>query len=112
MNTSETENTPTGFSEHPLPHPFNPNEPEPPQRHREGFKLVRNLEVPMITRRSTYPFADMRLHDAIIFDSEQQLRNALQAARTYRKHQPKFRVSGRKISRGQYTGKFAIIRVQ
>ena len=74
--------------------------------------MVHGLEVPMITRRSTYPFSEMRLHDAIIFDSERQLKNALQAARTFRKHSPKFKVSGRKISRGQYTGKFAIIRVQ
>ena len=111
MSTSKTENTPPSFSPRPLAHPFNPDELEPEER-PEGFKLVHGLEVPMIKRRSTYPFGEMRLHDAIIFDSERELKNALQAARTFRKHSPKFKVSGRKISRGQYTGKFAIIRVQ
>ncbi|HET6886607.1 MAG TPA: hypothetical protein VFH87_01665 [Candidatus Udaeobacter sp.] len=110
MNTSESENKQAPFSHGPLPHPLHPNEFEPPE-YPEGFHLVRGLEVPMITRRSTYPFGDMRLHDAIIFDTERQLKAALQAARTFRKHSPKFRVSGRKISRGKYTGKFAIIRV-
>ena len=104
MSTTNTENKP-------LPHPFHPGEFEPAEK-REGFHLVRGLELPMITRRSSYPFAEMRLHDAIIFDTSQQLKNALQAARTYRKHSPKFKVSGRKISKGQYTGKFAIIRIQ
>lgn len=77
----------------------------------EEFKLVRGLEIPMITRKSSYPFAELRLHDAIIFESARELKNALQAARTYRKHTPKFKVAGRKITRGQYAGKFAIIRV-
>ena len=93
-----------------FPSPFNSEEPEPPSR-PEGFNLVRGFEMPMVTRRSTYPFADMKVHDAIIFDTSRELKNALQAARTFQKHSPKFKVSGRKISRGEHAGKFAIIRV-
>jgi hypothetical protein len=111
MSTTKTENQHPRFSSGPIPHPFNRDEPEP-EEIPEGFRLVHGLEVPMITRRSSYPFAEMRLHDAIIFDTERQLKNALQAARTFRKHSPKFKVSGRKISKGQYLGKYAIIRVQ
>ena len=94
----------------PRAHPFNPQELEPPER-PEGFNLVRGFEMPMVTRRSAYPFASLKIHDAIVFDTSRELKNALQAARTYQKHSPKFRVSGRKISQGQYQGKFAIIRV-
>lgn len=96
----------------PIKHPFDPNLDDPPQARREGFHMVHNLEIPIITRRSSYPFAEMRLHDAIVFDNQQQLKNALQAARTFRKHFPKFKFSGRKIFRGQHVGKFAIIRIQ
>lgn len=111
MNTTESENKHAHFTGRPFPHPLNPDELEPPE-HREGFRLVHGMEIPMIVRRSSYPFAEMRLHDAIIFDTSRELKNALQAARTFRKHSPKFKVSGRKISRGTYAGKFAIIRVQ
>ena len=90
--------------------PFDPEADDPP--HREGFQVVRGLDMPVITRRSTYPFADLRLHDAIVFDSQRELKNALQAARTFKRHYPKIKLSGRKIFRGTHAGKFAIIRVQ
>jgi hypothetical protein len=91
-------------------HPFDPEADDPPLK--EGFTLVRGMDLPIITRRSHYPFSELRLHDAIVFDTARELKNALQASRTYKKHQPKFKVSGRRIHKGQYKDKFALIRVQ
>lgn len=90
--------------------PFNREVDDPPLK--EGFTVVRGMELPIITRRSSYPFGELRLHDAIIFDTARELKNALQASRTFRKHQPKFKVSGRRIHKGTHAGKFALIRIQ
>jgi hypothetical protein len=91
----------------------NPFDPEEESVTRpEGFNVVRGFELPLVTRHSVYPFADLKVHDAIIFETPRELKNALQAARTFRKQQPKFKVSGRKVTRGKYEGKYAIIRMQ
>ena len=86
MNTEMTSEEPFRAN------PFEPGAEDPPAP-REGFKMIRNFELPMVARKSSYPFADLRLHDAIIFDTARELKNALQAARTYKKQSPRFKVS-------------------
>src|SRR5262245_48758295 len=89
--------------------PFDPTEDTPTRA--GGFEVVRSFAMPLVTRHSVYPFADLKVQDAIIFDTPRELKNALQAARTFRKQSPKFKVSGRKVTRGKYQGKYAIIRM-
>src|SRR5262245_15989652 len=94
-----------------IENPFAPHPGELLEEPRDQrYEIVRQFNLPVLTRRLKYPFLDLQVRDALIFESHNGLKNALQSARKFKQSVPKFKVVGRQIQSGPHAGKYALIR--